>query len=111
MHAYCNYNVVHFFYITRIKLSFLRCLTNFVLVPIANNAIINVWVQGEKIEGQWLFDDGTPIPNFCRISTSNGPKEVHLRAHGSASFSCIDAPNSDPYHYSCEYHRLLSIRN
>uniref|UniRef100_K1QEB5 C-type lectin domain-containing protein n=1 Tax=Magallana gigas TaxID=29159 RepID=K1QEB5_MAGGI len=45
-------------------------------VPIANNTLIEVWVQGEKIEGQWKFDDGTPIPNFCPITTGTNPGEI-----------------------------------
>lgn len=48
-----------------------------------NNSEIQVWVQGEKIGGQWLFDDGSPIPGFCRISASNGSSEIHLRAIGT----------------------------
>lgn len=78
------------------------------LVPIANNSRIHVWVQGEKVGGEWQFDDGTLIPDFCPISTTNGPDEIHLRARGSTSFNCADAPNMSEFHYSCEYRRLLN---
>uniref|UniRef100_K1R1M3 Uncharacterized protein n=1 Tax=Magallana gigas TaxID=29159 RepID=K1R1M3_MAGGI len=59
-------------------------------VPIANNAVIKLWVQGEKVGGQWLFDDGTLMPGFCPISMSNNPGEVHLRAEGSTSMGLDD---------------------
>lgn len=79
-------------------------------MSIANNAGIQVWVQGEKFGDQWKFDDGTLVTDFCPInSTNNGATEVHLQARGSTSFSCIDALSSDQYHYSCEYNRLLSF--
>ncbi|XP_052695678.1 uncharacterized protein LOC128174083 [Crassostrea angulata] len=80
-------------------------------VPIANNSIIHVWVQGEKVGGQWQFDDGTLIPGFCPIRMSNKPGEVHLRAEGSTSFKCTDFHNGGPFHYSCEYNRVLSFNN
>nr|XP_019924464.2 uncharacterized protein LOC109619238 [Crassostrea gigas] len=80
-------------------------------VSVANNTVIQVWVQGEKIGGQWKFDDGTPIPEYCRFSMSNGPNEVHMRAFGSTSFACGDNPNGSPFNYSCEYPRLSSIQN
>lgn len=80
------------------------------LVPIANNAEIEVWVQGEKIEGQWLFDDGTPIPNFCPINEGSNANQVHIRAKGSTSFNCNDADDSFLCN-SCEYHHLLSFNN
>lgn len=73
----------------------------------ANNEVIQVWVQGEKVGGHWMFDDGTPIPEYCRIQMSNGSSEVHLRAYGSTSFKCVDASNGGQFNYSCEYHRLL----
>lgn len=78
----------------------LICVT---LVPIANNTLIEVWVQGEKIEGQWKFDDGTPIPNFCPITTGTNPGEIRIRARGSTSFVCWDNLNIALFHYSCEY--------
>lgn len=76
------------------------CVT---LVPIANNTLIEVWVQGEKIEGQWKFDDGTPIPNFCPIFPGTNPEEIRIRARGSTSFVCWDNLNIALFHYSCEY--------
>lgn len=82
-----------------------------ILVPIANNSVIQVWVQGEKVRGQWQFDDETPIPDFCPINMSNQTGEIHLRANGSTSFTCIDIYNRGPYHYSCEYYRVLSFNN
>lgn len=82
-----------------------------ILVPIANNSIIEVWVHGEKIGSQWQFDDGTPIPDFCPISMTNGTSEVHLRARGTTSFTCADFHNGGPFHYSCEYNRVLSFNN
>lgn len=82
-----------------------------ILVPIANNSVIQVWVQGEKVGGRWQFDDGTPIPNFCPISMSNTSGEIHLRAYGSSTFHCVDTTNSTQYHYSCEYHSVLSFNN
>lgn len=81
------------------------------LVPIANNEILQVWVQGEKVGGQWEFDDGTVIPGFCRISMSGNPEEVHLRARIEPSVSCVDDPNNSQHHYSCEYRRLLTFNN
>eukprot|EP00105_Crassostrea_gigas_P040748 XP_019924896.1 PREDICTED: uncharacterized protein LOC109619397 [Crassostrea gigas] len=72
-------------------------------VPVANNSEIQVWVQGEKVGGQWQFDDGTPIPDICPIQMSNGTTEVHYRAKGTSAFRCYDAPNGDRYHFSCEY--------
>ncbi|XP_052695677.1 uncharacterized protein LOC128174082 [Crassostrea angulata] len=80
-------------------------------VPIANNASLQVWVQGEKVGGQWQFDDGTLIPGFCPIEMSNNPGEVHFRARGSTSFNCTDALNNDEFHYSCEYRRLFYFNN
>lgn len=77
-------------------------------MPIANNTLIEVWVQGEKVEGQWQFDDGTPIPDVCPTVMSNEQVEVHIRAWGSTSLTCVDAPNSKLYHYSCKFNRLLS---
>lgn len=94
------------------------CLNNnrsvvfvFFVVSVANNTVIQVWVQGEKIEVQWKFDDGTPIPEYCRFSMSNGPTEVHMRAFGSTSFACGDNPNGSPFNYSCQYPSLSSIQN
>lgn len=77
----------------------------YILAKIANNSEIQVWVQGEKIGGQWLFDDGSPIPGFCRISASNGSPEIHLRAKGTKTFICADNWYGAIHHYSCEYHR------
>lgn len=88
------------FYMTTNDNTVLICVT---LVPIANNTLIEVWVQGEKIEGQWKFDDGTPIPNFCPITTGTNPGEIRIRARGSTSFVCWDNLNIALFHYSCEY--------
>lgn len=71
----------------------------------------NVWIESIKVGGQWKFHDGSPVPDFCPISTSGHPEEVHLRAKGSTDFTCLDCPGMDMYHYSCEYHRLLTIKN
>lgn len=81
------------------------------LVPIANNALLQVWVQGEKVEGQWLFDDGTQIPDFCPIGMTHGLDEIHLRAYGTTSFDCLDEAYFSKKHYSCEYRRLLYFNN
>lgn len=81
------------------------------LVPIANNALLQVWVQGEKVGGEWQFDDGTQIPEYCPISMTSNPEEVHLRARGTTSFTCYDDPNFSNNHYSCEYRRLLYFNN
>lgn len=83
----------------------------YLLVPVANNTLIQVWIESEKVGGQWQFHDGSPIPDVCPILMSNGTEEIHLRAKGSTSFSCFDAPNNNTYHYSCEYHRLLALNN
>lgn len=88
---------------------FKKCF-GYLLVPVANNTIIQVWIESEKVGGQWQFHDGSPIPDTCPILMSNGTEEIHLRAKGSTSFICLDAPNST-YHYSCEYHRLLALNN
>lgn len=63
-------------------------------MPIANNTLIEVWVQGEKVEGQWQFDDGTPIPDVCPTVMSNEQGKVHIQALGSTSLTCVDAPNA-----------------
>ncbi|XP_052693543.1 uncharacterized protein LOC128171795 [Crassostrea angulata] len=55
-------------------------------VPIANNEILQVWVQGEKVGGQWQFDDGTQIPGFCPIGMTNEADEIRLRARGTTLF-------------------------
>lgn len=81
------------------------------LVPFANNAILDVWVQGEKVGGEWQFDDGTQIPNFCPISMTKNPEEIHLRARGITSFGCEDDAYFNKHHYSCEYRRLLYSNN
>lgn len=78
---------------------------------IANNSFIHVWVQGKKVGGQWLFDDGTPIPDVCPISMSNGPTEVPFRARINTSVTCIDDVNDAQHHYSCQYRRLLTFNN
>lgn len=80
-------------------------------VGVANSTLIQVWVQGEKVGGQWQFDDGTPIPGFCPISMSNGSTEVHLRARIDTSVVCADDANYSQYHYSCQYRRLLTLNN
>lgn len=76
----------------------------FYLVPIANNTDIQVWIQGERVGGQWQFDDGSPVPDFCPIQTFDSPNEVHLRARGSTDFFCPDSSNNNLFNYSCEYH-------
>lgn len=84
------------------------------LVPIANTALLQVWVQGKKVGGEWQFDDGTQIPDFCPIGMTNGAGEIHLRASregGSTSFDCLDDPKINEHHYSCEYRRLLYFNN
>lgn len=78
---------------------------------IANSTLIQVWVQGEKGGGQWLFDDGTPIPDVCPISIINGPTEVHFRARINTSVTCIDDVNEAQDHFSCQYRRLLTFNN
>ncbi|XP_052693547.1 uncharacterized protein LOC128171798 [Crassostrea angulata] len=81
-------------------------------VPIANNSVIQVWVQGEKVRGQWQFDDGTPIPEYCPIDMSNKTgDQVHLRAKSSSPFEYSDAENARLCNYSCEYHFLSSFNN
>lgn len=69
-----------------------------------------MWVQGEKIGGQGQFDDGTPMPDFCPMVIGN-PNHINFRARGSTDFSCVDAPSSNLYHYSCEYDRLTTFDN
>lgn len=81
-------------------------------MSIANNAEVQVWVQGEKFGDQWTFDDGTLVTDFCPInSTNNGAPEVHLQARGSTTFSCIDAPSSDQNHYSTNKQRTNKQTN
>nr|XP_011434543.2 uncharacterized protein LOC105333334 [Crassostrea gigas] len=74
-------------------------------VPIANNTLIEVWIESIKVNGQWQFHDGFLMPNVCHIEMSRGPEEVHVRAriHGSTDLYYQDAPNNTPFHYSCEY--------
>lgn len=80
-------------------------------MPFANNAIIEVWVESEKVGSQWQFHDGSPIPQICPIEMTNESTEVRLRARGSTSLACWDCPETNMYHYSCEYLRLLDISN
>nr|XP_019924468.2 uncharacterized protein LOC105332398 [Crassostrea gigas] len=77
-------------------------------VPIADGALIEVWIQGEKTGDQWRFDDGTLIPHVCPLVTENKPDEIHLRARGRTGFDCRDAEESVLYHYTCEYQRWNS---
>ncbi|XP_052692927.1 uncharacterized protein LOC128171220 [Crassostrea angulata] len=74
-------------------------------VPIANNTLIQVWIESIKVNGQWQFHDGSPMPNVCKINMSGGPEEVHVRAriHGSTDLYYQDGVNEDLFHYSCEY--------
>lgn len=45
-----------------------------------------------------IFDDGTPIPEYCQID-NGGAEDKHHRAKGSTYFFCPDAPNNDLYPY------------
>lgn len=82
-----------------------------VLVPIANKKAIEVWVQGIKVESQWQFHDGSPMPFFCSTSMTNGPTEVHIRARGSTDFTFVDNNENGSHNYMCEYNRTLAITN
>lgn len=77
-------------------------------MPIADGALLEVWIQGEKTDGQWRFDDGTLIPHVCPLVTENKPAEIHLRARGRTGFDCRDAEENVLYHYTCEYQRWNS---
>eukprot|EP00105_Crassostrea_gigas_P040753 XP_019924901.1 PREDICTED: uncharacterized protein LOC109619399 [Crassostrea gigas] len=81
------------------------------VVPIANNTVTQVWVQGEKVGQQWQFHDGSPMPDFCPISMSNSSSEIRLRAYGTTSFTCVDNTDNSKYYYVCEHYRVLAISN
>lgn len=74
-------------------------------MPIANNSPIQVWIESLKVNGQWQFHDGSPMPIVCHIEMSGYPTEVHVRAYVQDCTNVYynDAPDSDKYHYSCEY--------
>lgn len=90
-----NVMILNSFSITLIKL------------PIANNTLIQVWIESIKVDGRWLFYDGFPIPNVCDIKIGRGQEEVHVRArvNGSTDLYYQDGVNADLFHYSYEYGR------
>ncbi|XP_061190698.1 uncharacterized protein LOC133198680 [Saccostrea echinata] len=78
--------------------------------PYATVDPIEVWVQGEKLNGEWRFHDLTPMPTICPLSESNHTVEIHLRAMSIYNFSCVDSYPGAKYHYVCEKHRLFYSR-
>ncbi|XP_062592821.1 uncharacterized protein LOC134254313 [Saccostrea cucullata] len=68
----------------------------------ASSTAIEVWVQGEKINGQWKFHDGTLIPDFCPFVETNAPGEVHIRSSSDLDYKCVDMLESRLFHYMCE---------
>lgn len=57
----------------------------FFSVRIAKNNKIEVWVQGELVGGQWLFDEGTPIPDLCPLNLGGTGTQEHIRAKSIVS--------------------------
>lgn len=51
-------------------------------VPIANGSTIDVWIQGEKYAGGYIFHDGSPFPTdfgtgtFCPVELNSDPNEI-----------------------------------
>lgn len=89
-------------------------MTNY-LVPIANGSTIDVWIQGEKYAGGYIFHDGSPFPSdfgtgtFCPVELNPDPNEIRFRAHGSTTFECWDRAQHHLYSYLCEYYRRFTI--
>lgn len=83
------------------------------LVPIANGSKIDVWIQGTKVGDEWLFNDGaqmsTDFNAICPLILSSTISEIHLRAHGSTTFSCLDMIPSVEYSFMCEHYRQFTI--
>lgn len=84
-------------------------------VPIANGSTIDVWIQGEKYAGGYIFHDGSPFPTdfgtgtFCPVELNSDPNEIRFRAHGSTTFECWDRAQHHLYSYLCEYSRRFTI--
>lgn len=83
------------------------------LVPIANGSKIDVWIQGTKVGDEWFFNDGaqmsTDFNAICPLILSSTISEIHLRAHGSTKFSCLDMIPSVEYSFMCEHYRQFTI--
>nr|XP_034319353.1 uncharacterized protein LOC117687213 [Crassostrea gigas] len=84
-----------------------------ILVPIANGSKIDVWIQGTKVGDEWFFNDGaqmsTDFNAICPLILSSTISEIHLRAHGSTTFSCLDMIPSVEYSFMCEHYRQFTI--
>lgn len=86
-------------------------------VPIANGSTIDVWIQGEKYAGGYIFHDGSSFPTdfgtgtFCPVQLNPDPNEIRFRAHGSSTFDCRDRAQHHLYSYLCEYYRRFTIWN
>lgn len=74
-------------------------------MTIANNTLIQVWIESIKVNDQWQFHDGSTMPILCDINVSEGLEEVHVRARvqDSTDLYYQDGLNKDLFHYSCEY--------
>lgn len=83
------------------------------LAPVANGLLIDVWIQGTKSEGKWLFHDRSLMPIICPKPKNIQSTGIHLRAaRGPGYIYCVDTYPSKLYGYMCEYYRhFLSIYN
>lgn len=93
------------------------CLICLFPVPIANGSTIDVWIQGEKYAGGYIFHDGSSFPTdfgtgtFCPVQLNPDPNEIRFRAHGSSTFDCRDRAQHHLYSFLCEYYRRFTIWN
>lgn len=96
------YHIIYSVYIMHVKNIIILNSFSITLIklPIANNTLIQVWIESIKFNGQWQFHDGSPMPNVCWINLSGGPEEVHVRArvHGSIDLYYQDDLNEDFFH-------------
>lgn len=107
-------------YSTQIKFGHLQWTSDVVkqicflsLVPIAHGSKIDVWIQGTKVGEEWFFNDGAQMSTdfnvICPLVLTSTISEIHLRAHGSTTFSCLDMKPSVEYSFMCEYYRQFTI--
>lgn len=86
---------------------------SFLFVPIANGSKINVWIQGTKVGDDCFFHDGVQMPTdlneFCPLILTSIVDEIHLRADGSTTFSCVDMIPIAGYTFLCEQYSRFTI--
>lgn len=83
------------------------------LVPIANGSKIDPWIQVTKVGDDCFFHDGAQMPTdlnaFCPLILTSTLDEIHLRAEGSTTFSCVDMIPTAGYTFLCEQYRQFTI--